>query len=67
MKERIKAAESMLVQFPLTGQSTRLAWLRRIVTVPYPYVIFYEVTGEEVVIHAVRHSARQPSSMPDQD
>jgi hypothetical protein len=29
---------------------------------PYPYLIFYEVTGDEIVIHGVRHSARRPSS-----
>ncbi len=67
MKESIKATERMLIQFPLVGQPTRLTWLRRIVTGPYPYVIFYEVSGDEVVIHAVRHGARQPSSMPDQE
>jgi len=31
---------------------------------PYPYLIFYEVTETEIVIHAVRHGARDPSSMP---
>jgi hypothetical protein len=33
-------------------------------TSPYPYLIFYEVTHEEIVIHAVRHGARDPSGMP---
>jgi plasmid stabilization system protein ParE len=32
-------------------------------TSPYPYLIFYEVAGEEVIIHAVRHGARDPSDM----
>jgi hypothetical protein len=27
-------------------------------------LIFYEVTGGEIVIHAVRHSARNPLDMP---
>ena len=31
-----------------------------IVTLPYPYLIFYEVTAEEVVIIGVRHAAREP-------
>ncbi|MGH9806670.1 MAG: type II toxin-antitoxin system RelE/ParE family toxin [Terriglobia bacterium] len=33
-------------------------------TTPYPYLVFYEVTESEIVIHAVRHSARDPSGMP---
>ena len=33
-------------------------------TPPYPYLIFYEVADDEVIIHAVRHGARDPSGMP---
>ena len=33
-------------------------------TAPYPYLIFYEATDAEVIIHAVRHAARNPSGMP---
>ena len=33
-------------------------------TSPYPYLIFYEVADAEVIIHAVRHGARNPSGMP---
>jgi hypothetical protein len=33
-------------------------------TSPYPYLIFYEVVGDEVIIHAVRHGARDAGSMP---
>jgi hypothetical protein len=29
-------------------------------TPPYPYLIFYEATSEEVVIIGVRHAAREP-------
>lgn len=61
---RIKAVEKLLAEFPQAGSPTRLAWLRRMVAVPYPYQIFDEVTGSEVVIHAVRHSSRDPASMP---
>lgn len=35
--------------------------IRRITTTPYPYLIFYEVTDAEIMIHAVRHGARDPS------
>jgi hypothetical protein len=38
--------------------------VRRVVTSPYPYLIFYHATGDELVIHGVRHTARKQSSMP---
>jgi hypothetical protein len=31
---------------------------------PYPYLVFYEVKDDEVVIVGVRHGARDPGSMP---
>jgi len=31
---------------------------------PYPYLIFYEAAENEIIIHAVRHAARDPSGMP---
>ena len=31
---------------------------------PYPYVVFYEATQTEIIIHAIRHAARNPSGMP---
>jgi toxin ParE1/3/4 len=33
-------------------------------TTPYPYLVFYEITQTEIIIHAVRHAARDPSGMP---
>ena len=64
---RIRAVTDFLAKFPKSGQPTSNARLRRIVTAPYPYLIFYEATDEEVIIHAVRHGARDPTSMPGQD
>ena len=64
VQQRIKAIERLLSHFPLSGSPTRLPWLRRIVATPYPYLIFYEVTGEDVIIHAVRHGMRDPETMP---
>jgi plasmid stabilization system protein ParE len=49
-----------LVQYPYCGQLTSEGGLRRIVTPPYPYLIFYEATTEEVVIIGVRRAAREP-------
>jgi toxin ParE1/3/4 len=33
-------------------------------TTPYPYLVFYEVGETEIIMHAVRHAARDPSDMP---
>ena len=38
--------------------------IRRLTTLPYPYLVFYEVTESEIIVHAVRHAARDPSRMP---
>jgi hypothetical protein len=32
---------------------------------PYPYVVFYHATEDEIVIHGVRHSARNPLTAPE--
>lgn len=49
---------------PSVGIQTEDPAIRRINTSPYPYLIFYEINGEDIIIHAVRHSARDPSGMP---
>jgi plasmid stabilization system protein ParE len=36
--------------------------IRRITTTPYPYLIFYEAADAEIIIHAVRHGARDASN-----
>jgi toxin ParE1/3/4 len=33
-------------------------------TTPYPCLDFYEATESKIIIHAVRHAARDPSAMP---
>jgi toxin ParE1/3/4 len=46
------------------GSRTNDPVIRRMTTTPYPYLIFYEATDTQIIIHAVRHAARQPSGMP---
>lgn len=60
VQARIQAITSLLGQYPYSGQLTSESGLRRIVTPPYPYLIFYEAMTEEVVIIGVRHAAREP-------
>ncbi|MBA3520308.1 MAG: type II toxin-antitoxin system RelE/ParE family toxin [Rhizobiales bacterium] len=61
---RLEALIELLADRPLLGARTDDPTIRRLTTPPYPYLVFYEVTGGEVVIHAVRHGARNPASMP---
>ena len=57
-------ASHLLLQCPEAGRITDDPTIRRMPTAPYPYLIFYEVAGDEIIIHAVRHGARDPSLYP---
>jgi toxin ParE1/3/4 len=61
---RIKTLIERIPDNPLMGKRTEDPTIRRLTAFPYPYLIFYEVTDAEIIIHAVRHGARDPSSMP---
>ena len=64
VRQRIKTLIEQLPGQPLVGKRTEDPAIRRLTTAPYPYLIFYEVTGTEIIIHAVRHAARDPSITP---
>lgn len=66
VQARIQETISLLLEYPGVGQPTSRRGMRRIVVSPYPYLIFYRVTGEAIIIHAIRHGARNPASMPGQ-
>jgi plasmid stabilization system protein ParE len=61
---RIAVVTNLLLTRPLIGVQTEDPTIRRVNTAPYPYLIFYEATDDEIIIHAVRHGARDSSSMP---
>ena len=63
VKNRIQAIVDLLLLHPLVGTRTDDPATRRMATPPYPYLIFYEATDDELFIHAVLHAARDPSSM----
>ena len=65
VQARIQAIMNMLLQYPGAGRLTGKRGKRRIGVPPYPYLIFYEATEDEIIIHGVRHAARRPSSMPE--
>jgi plasmid stabilization system protein ParE len=65
LKRRILTLVDLLLRPPLAGQATNRPRLRRIVASPSPYLIFYQATDDEIIVHGVRHGARRPGSMPD--
>ncbi|WP_036293726.1 type II toxin-antitoxin system RelE/ParE family toxin [Methylosinus sp. PW1] len=64
VKRRIHNVLEAVVSHPNVGVATSRLGLRRIVVYPYPYLIFYQVTATEIIVHGVRHGARDPRSMP---
>jgi plasmid stabilization system protein ParE len=64
VQARIQAVADLLSLHPNIGRRTSDPTIRRMVATPYPYLIFYEATASEVIIHAVRHAARDPAGMP---
>ena len=64
VKSRIQATIDLLLQSPFIGARTDDPVIRRVATPPYPYLVFYEPTDDELIVHAIRHSSRDPSSMP---
>ena len=64
IQARVQAVTDLLLLHPHIGRRTNDPTIRRMVTAPYPYLIFYEATNTEIIIHAVRHAARNPSGMP---
>jgi toxin ParE1/3/4 len=61
---RLEELTSTLAQHPEIGVRTNSRRLRRLLVQPYPYFIFYRVSQGDVVIHGVRHAARDPRTMP---
>ena len=59
VQRRLQTVIDLLVDHPYAGQSTSEPRLRRIVAAPYPYLVYYEVKADEVIIIGVRHAARR--------
>jgi toxin ParE1/3/4 len=58
---RIRAVTDLVLQYPLAGAVTDDPTIRRVATAPYPSLISYKTTDAEIIIHAVRHGARDPA------
>jgi plasmid stabilization system protein ParE len=62
VNKRIIAALALMQEYPQAGQMTSREGMRRIVLAPYPYVIFYRVAADEIVVSRFRHTAQRPAS-----
>ncbi len=64
VQQRIQSVINLLSMHPEIGSRTDDPAIRRLTTPPYPFLIFYEIASDEIIIHAIRHAARNPSGMP---
>jgi toxin ParE1/3/4 len=64
VQARIQLLTDLLLLHPRIGRRASDPAIRRIATPPYPDLILYEITETEIIIHAIRHAARDPSTMP---
>lgn len=62
IQQRIKDLTELLCSHPFAGQATEEPGLRRLFATPYPYALYYQLSPEDVVIVAVRHTARDAAS-----
>ena len=60
VEKRIRASIGQLEVFPSIGRPTDDPSIRMFSIVRYPYLVFYEVGVDEVVIHHIRHAHRKP-------
>ncbi len=56
---RVKDIATLLADYPLSGREVDESGVRIASLVRYPFLVFYTVSADEVVILNVRHAARQ--------
>jgi toxin ParE1/3/4 len=66
VQARVQAAIDLLSVYPFIGTRTDDPVIRRLPTPPYPFLVFYEVTETEIIVHTVRHAARDDSNTDPQ-
>jgi toxin ParE1/3/4 len=63
IQRRIQRAIALVSIHPRIGRHTEDPLIRRLNASPY-LSHFYEIADSEIIIHAVRHAARNPSGPP---
>jgi toxin ParE1/3/4 len=56
----IKSSVDTLSFFPQIGRLVDNAGHRRVPVLRYPYLVFYRVAGDELLILHIRHTSRRP-------
>ena len=64
IQTRLQRLLDLLPLHPSIGARTSDPTIRRMTISPYPYLVFYEVTETDIIVHAIRHGARDPREMP---
>lgn len=57
---RLRAVLELLLERPLAGRATSKPPIRRIFLTPYPYLIDYRPSDDEIVVLRFRHTSRRP-------
>ena len=60
IRTRIGVLLSILHEHPFAGQATTRAGVRRLTLTPLPYVLFYRLAGDEIVVMRFQHASRRP-------
>ena len=60
LRDRLTTLVTLLQEQPYAGRATTRPKVRRIPANPYPYLIDYRVSENEIVIMRFRHAARYP-------
>jgi len=60
----IKSSIETLSFFPQIGRVVDDAGHRRLPVLRYPYIIYYRVTDDELLILHIRHTSRRPINPP---
>jgi toxin ParE1/3/4 len=64
IEARVSAMSALLELQPQAGLKTRVPRVRRIFLTPYPYLIDYEASDDEIVVLRFRHTSRNPAVIP---
>lgn len=60
VRTHIAATLEALIHFPHIGRATDHPSVRVLPLKRYPYLLFYTVTDDEVIVLHIRHGARRP-------